>query len=256
MEKLRNEELGIGDWLSMTSHHFGKNIKVILQFVLIFNILLPLVLYFTPYRLGLDASAVKYYLMIYGMGYLVKAIAFAIITGFVGIIATLGLAITIEESVLGREITFREALSRALSTLVDSWVTSLLMGLIIVGLTLLLIIPGIIGAVYYAFVLQVVVLRQVKYKKALNYSKELVRGKWGKVFGYMLLIIVIGFALGLVLGILALPLDILGLEGLGGIITEILSKVYGGYSVVATTILFLNLDYLKYGFDQEPELIQ
>ena len=72
--------------------------------------------------------------------------------------------------------------------LADAILTGLLAMLIVFGLTLLLIVPGVIWVIYYSFFLFVVALRGLSGKPALDYSKAIVKGQWWRVFGYMLVI--------------------------------------------------------------------
>lgn len=63
------------------------------------------------------------------------------------------------------------------------WV-AILVGLIVMGGFILLIIPGIIFAVWYAFAEYIVVLEDKDNKglKALSASKDIVKGRWGAAF--------------------------------------------------------------------------
>ena len=49
----------------------------------------------------------------------------------------------------------------------------------------LLIIPGVLYLIYWIFVPQVVVLKDVSFGEALSYSKTIVSGRWRKVFFYL-----------------------------------------------------------------------
>ena len=61
--------------------------------------------------------------------------------------------------------------------------TLLLKGVVVLGLSVLLIIPGIIWLNYYTFVTQLVIINEKKWKSALDASKQLVRGHWWEVLG-------------------------------------------------------------------------
>ncbi len=109
----------------------------------------------------------------------------------IGVLATMALARLIESSVSGEPITWSTALRHALTRWGASIWTALLGGMIIVGMCLLLIIPGIIWALYYSLFVYVVALRGLSGKEALDYSKGIVKGQWWRVFGYLLVIIVL-----------------------------------------------------------------
>jgi hypothetical protein len=82
------------------------------------------------------------------------------------------------------------------------WV-AILVGLITFAGLILLIIPGLIFAIWYAFAEYIVVLENKKGLKALLASKELVKGRWGATFWRLilpaLLFYVAGIAIALVL---------------------------------------------------------
>lgn len=60
--------------------------------------------------------------------------------------------------------------------------TGILQVILIFGLTFLFIIPGIIFAIYWAFSTFVVIDKDLSGKKALNYSKLLIKKHWWKIF--------------------------------------------------------------------------
>lgn len=61
----------------------------------------------------------------------------------------------------------------------------LLVGLIVFGGFLLLIIPGIIFAVWFSFAVFILIAENLKGVKALSKSKEYVKGHWWSVFWYL-----------------------------------------------------------------------
>jgi hypothetical protein len=77
--------------------------------------------------------------------------------------------------------------------------TTVLMGILLIGLLLLLIIPGVIAGVYWAFALSVVVFYGKSGFDALNYSKDLVKGRWWTVFSYLLGFLLISFIISVLM---------------------------------------------------------
>ncbi len=61
----------------------------------------------------------------------------------------------------------------------------------LLGLSLLLIIPGIIFLVYWIFSNYILINEKTGIMQSLKRSKEIVKGRWWGVFGYFLLIIII-----------------------------------------------------------------
>jgi hypothetical protein len=75
-----------------------------------------------------------------------------------------------------------------------------LMGLAILAGFILLIIPGIIFAVWFSFAIYLFVSEGVKGKAALTASKKLVQGYWWAVFGRIVAMIFIMFMVSLIIG--------------------------------------------------------
>lgn len=169
-------------------------------------------------------------------------------------LASMGIAVVVEDALLGDDVSWLKAVDRALSHWKICLQTNVLQGLIILGLLLLLVIPGVVWAVYYAFALQAVVLREISGKPALEYSRSLVRGRWEKIFGCLLLfgggILVvtqgIGYILSLIPEVFARVPDL-------GMFSGVLTAVGMTFFSVVCTVLFLHLEYL-YGKGRETNL--
>ncbi len=173
---------------------------------------------------------------------------------FVGVIATLATAYVVEQTVLEQKITWREALRHAASRWISAIGTGIVAGIILTLLSLLFVIPGVIWGVYYTFYLYVVALRNTGSKSALDYSKNLVKGRWWSVFGTLLAIVLPGVV------VMLLVVAPLWLVSVDGVFPESSAAVYAIllYSMVSPLIIllvstfievtkivwFLNLDYL------------
>ncbi|MBS3080924.1 hypothetical protein J4221_05610 [Candidatus Pacearchaeota archaeon] len=79
-------------------------------------------------------------------------------------------------------------------------------GLFLIGLFLLLIIPGIIFMGYWIFSSYVLFDERKGILESLKRSRELVKGKWWTVFGYSLLLMLIFLGIIIVFSLIALPL--------------------------------------------------
>ena len=160
-------------------------------------------------------------------------------------IASVAIAYVVERTIQGQDVAWGDALRHGLSRWPSIFGTSFVAGLILLGLTLLLIIPGVIWSVYYAFYIYVVALRDIGGKEALDYSKNLVEGQWWRVAGIWLVITAVLYGVTL---IVALPFVIVA--SVSGI--QILVNVAGAINSVAAALFtvimvvwFLNIDYLK-----------
>jgi hypothetical protein len=161
----------------------------------------------------------------------------------IGTVAIIALAYLVEKAYEEKETTWVEALRYGVFWWPNAIGTGLLGGLILLGLTLLLIVPGIIWGVYYSFWVYVVALRVTSGKAALDYSKNLVKGQWWRVVGIQLVIGLIAFVTGL---IIAAPFLLLPASPVVDIVSGLLANIAGSLFTVMTIVFFLNVDYLKH----------
>lgn len=91
---------------------------------------------------------------------------------------------------------FMEAFQYGLSRLIPLFLTGLLLAVLNFGLFLLLIVPGVIFAVYWTFTPMVVLFRDKTGLDAMRESKAIVKGSWWRVFGYF-------FSVGFIVYVLA-----------------------------------------------------
>jgi len=144
----------------------------------------------------------------------------------------------------GKEITISQAIVSNLPNLGKGVWTLILSTLIIIVLSLL-IIPGIIWAIYYTFAVYVVAAKGIGGKGALDYSKGLVRGRWWKVLAYILLI---GLLIILATIIVSVPLALLLTnEHVYLLFAAMFAMIVATFYSTAAIVLFINLDYSKTG---------
>jgi hypothetical protein len=86
-------------------------------------------------------------------------------------------------------------ISQARPLVAPLWWASILVGALVILGFILLIIPGVIFAVWYSFTIMVVVLEGLRGSEAMRKSKSYVQGRWLAVAGR---IIILGIVIGLV----------------------------------------------------------
>lgn len=96
----------------------------------------------------------------------------------IGIIATIAIAFVVQARINNEVITIGDAFKKAFSKWGIVIGASMLMGLYLMGLYILLIIPGFIFSIYWIFTIYAVILLNKSGKEAMDYSKELVTGRW------------------------------------------------------------------------------
>jgi uncharacterized membrane protein len=161
---------------------------------------------------------------------------------FFDVLWTMAVVFIAERAVNNETMSFGDALRRSADRWVSGVGTNIVAAIILLLLFLLLIVPGIIWAIYYTFWIQVVALRNKDGKSALDYSKALVKGQWGRVFGTGFIITLIPG--GLYFGI-AYILGLLNTSPVINVVAATLGNITTAFTTVAFTVLFLNLDYQK-----------
>ena len=139
-----------------------------------------------------------------------------------------------------------DTLKGSAKLIVPAILAVILVGLIVIGGTLLLIIPGVIFSLWFAFALYAVAIDEQKPMDALKASKALVKGRWWGVFWRLLApAFVFGIAASIAQWIVALLLGPLGntlaMTYVTGILSMIVSLLFTPLTTAAPTILYLEL---------------
>lgn len=134
--------------------------------------------------------------------------------------------------------------------------TALLVSLMILGGTVLCVIPGILAAFVCAFATQVAAIEGIYSSAAISRSRELASGQWGRIFvlglivGLLMLIItmVLSFATQ---GMLVAMLGATGAMVAGQAIDAAINIIVGPFSTIAFILLYFDVRVRKEGFDIE-----
>ena len=207
------------------------------------RILLIFLVVYVPINIGLSFIPAAEWAETYGaLGRNMHMAIIQLSEFFVGVLATMALAKLIEESLYGHTITWLQALRHAVSRWGAAIGTGLLAMLIVFGLALLLIVPGVIWMIYYSFFIFAVALRDLSGKPALDYSKALVQGQWWRVFGYLLVIQLLAVLAAMVV---TAPFQVLPEHWLLNILANTLSDLVAPLFLTMAIVFFLNNDYLR-----------
>ena len=137
----------------------------------------------------------------------VATIIGAVITLFLSIVASAlcqgALCKSVSESYLGREVSVGEAYKFALPKLWTLIVAAIMVGLSVMGGMILLIVPGIIFALWLLLTTPVIMIENTKATKAMGRSKFLVSGNLGKAFILAFCVLAITWILGMLFGLIA-----------------------------------------------------
>lgn len=142
---------------------------------------------------------------------------------------------------------WKEHYVAALYKIWPAFYTSLLKGVIVFAGTLLLIVPGIIFSVWYAFILYGVLLADERGWQALESSKKLVQGRWWGVVWRLLLpglVFGLGFAAVNIVATLLFKVFPLSDESyllISNILGSLLSAIFAPLTLIASLNLYYSL---------------
>jgi hypothetical protein len=181
------------------------------------------------------------------LGGAVMSLFIAMIAGMFGMAGATRIA---SLAALQRPVSLKDGLSAAFDVFWPLLGASFAVSLLAALASLLLVVPGIIVFVGYAFIAPVIVLERTSVDQAMSRSWKLTRGRRWSVFGAIILVaILIGTASGGVafLGVLTGVLD----QSLAGQITQTLIQQVG--SVLAYPLYYVTIVLLYYGARVEVE---
>lgn len=205
-------------------------------------------------------------LQIYGRSgggvHLGLTVVYAVLVVVLSLIATGATVFVVSESYLGRAITAREALNRALPFVVPLIVVSLLVGLVAFVGFLLLVVPGVIAICGLAVSVPALVVESTSSTDAMGRSWALTRGYRLRMFGLFvlifLLILVPYVAIMGAVGVAAAVSGATGAKGLstglillGTVIAAIVQLLLSPLYQAALVIAYYDLRVRKEGLDLE-----
>ncbi len=150
--------------------------------------------------------------------------------------ATIALIRSLNASLSDQTLEWKENFKVSNHLILPVIITSIMVGLIVLGGSLLFVIPGIIFSIWYSFATYPVILDNIKGLEALGISKSLVVGRWAQIAWR---IIVIGFIFALISILLSsLTNFVVGLIPMVNFLKSALSSLLG--SLVSTILVPLS----------------
>jgi hypothetical protein len=192
----------------------------------------------------------------------VALIALSLFAVLVGMLAqnlsNAALLRSVSESYLGHEVTVGEAYRMVLPRLVTIVVAGILVGIVVMFGMILLIVPGIIFALWFSLTTPAIVLEDLGATAGMGRSRRLVSGNLGKVFGVGFIAVIIALIIGYLFGFLgSFVASRLGdVNDPGYLLVSQLFSLAGQIastpiSATATILLYYDLRIRKEGFDLE-----
>jgi hypothetical protein len=194
--------------------------------------------------------------------HLALTVVYAVLVVVLSLVATGATVFVVSESYLGRAITAREALHRALPFVVPLIVASLLVGLVAFVGCLLLVVPGVIALCGLAVTVPALVVEGLSSTDSMGRSWALTRGYRLRMFGLFvlifLLILIPYIAIMGAVGVAAAVSGATGAKGLstiiimlGTVLAAIVQLLLSPLYQAALVIAYYDLRVRKEGFDLE-----
>jgi hypothetical protein len=143
-------------------------------------------------------------------------------------LANAALVHAIAQSYLGKPVTVGSSIGSAFRLLLPLFWTWFLVGIAIIGGTILCVIPGIIAAFWLSLATQVVVVEKISGFAALHRSREIMRGNIADYFVLMLVVGLISGAAGAAGGFVPQP----HLREVLGILIQLAATIFGSAAIV------------------------
>jgi hypothetical protein len=181
-------------------------------------------------------------------------------------IGTAAILHIIAQEFVDRSVTIGEAFSFAFRRFGRLLGASILAGLVIGIGFVLCVVPGFIFWMWYAFVAQVVVVEGLGGSDALSRSKDLTEGYRGRVFGLIMLTVVIGMIFGIGAGVLELvvpPVEQVFTDAgfrqifhyrnyaINVVVKQLVQILVATFQAVCLTLCYFDLRIRKEGYDLE-----
>ena len=176
----------------------------------------------------------------------------ALMSLLIGIVAGAASIFCLGRVLAGRSVDVMDCYGRALSVLLPLLATTIIIGLALVGSTILMLVLIGIPLFFYVliiwfFAVQAVAIENKSTFDALRRSQELVKGNWWRVFGMGVVFVLLGIAL-LIPAIIA--------SVIVGFINAVLSNVVLGVAValvtpvlyIGSTLLYIDLRVRREGY--------
>lgn len=231
MEISHSKEYSVREILTLAWRIYKENFKAILYITLIVYIPLNFILSLLPTTDQISPGDPKSFLRL-----------LEVLEGLLGIIATLAIAYLVKARSENESLNFKQALNKALERFLPALGTNILMGILLLLLFLLLIVPGVIFSVYWAFSTYVVAFKNLAFMKALNYSKSLVFGRWWRTLNISAILTILAIVISLVL---SLPAQSLPNNFITTTFWKTVIDIISAYFTVAYVIFYLNWDKTK-----------
>jgi hypothetical protein len=208
-------KMGFGDIFSRSFEEYKKNFKSIFLLLLVFVGIFSILSFLVTMMWVIHSDVIRDFLMgkdifenfeIDSLGIFALYFLTNIIVVIAGILVYLFVQASIISSSLRKEKYRYSELVASGKKFYGTYLSySVVITFFLIGLFLLLIIPGIIFLIYWIFSSYVLYDEKKGIRAALKRSREIVKGRWWMVFGYTLLFFIIMFLIQGIISMIVAP---------------------------------------------------
>jgi len=228
-QEIFKKQYEIGEILRDSWQKFVENFQIIMMISLLINLPVTLFIHY-----GFTDKGFLFFLLIICTRILVLSIAFCAI------------ALVTKAAFEGRQLSLDEALKLSLKKWPLLIATRIMLSVFLMGLTVLLIVPGIIFGVYWAFSIMAVIFENQRPYESLQYSKRLVQGRWWDVCNYTVFFVFISSLLAMLVNFSISLLSMLAYTSvLFDVLGDIILSIVMPFFVVVSTVFYLNFNATK-----------
>lgn len=165
-----------------------------------------------------------------------------LIIAAVGVLASIALLC----AAMNPMLTIQDAYKKSLSYFVRYVILSILVGLAVFVGFILLIVPGVIFMVWFAFAYYILIAENIGGIDAMKRSKQMVSGHWWSVFGHLVFVTACSLAVALVLGFLVGLTGMMENAVVGNIYSTIVSALIAPVFVIYFYLLYQRMKQPTY----------
>jgi hypothetical protein len=264
---IKKDKFTFGSILDESIQDYKKNFGEIFKFMLIFVGIPALIFCLIEFSIYVvDSNLLSIFstpsiLNQLNEGIIKLPLYYRIITSFFSLI-TICLTVFVSAGFISTTLkkskfSFNELIDNGLSKYGKFFLFNIVLIIFLLLLSLLLIIPGIIFGIYWAFASYIFFDKKEKILSSLKQSRKIVKNRWWKTFGYLLLISIILVGLSILINIIQFPtliisgihilndtplsLTLLGISSLLGVIASFFASLIS----MPMAILFFKNFYRK-----------
>jgi hypothetical protein len=216
-------------------------LAIFLTFILVYNVCISLItIWFNPQWQAIAQPPFNFSAMLHVF---LNMMLYAMLAGLIFVLGVIAINKITALAAANQEIRLKDIYSFSFRKFFPYLGTSIITMIFLIVLFILLIVPGIIFAVFWSFALFTVVLKDKFGIHALKESKAVVQGRWWEIVGMMIVFV-------LIIAVVQLPINLVFAftptsSFLFVFLHNLLSSIVNVFFYVLLTIWFINYDMFR-----------